>query len=885
MQGRRRHRLKKVLAWGFLATCASLAGALWFAYVYVTDSDTIPRLIRGEAPKFLPGSVVDVGRARVRPFGGEIHLLHVSLRQSIDGRVFEAVRIPWLNLRHNARALLDGRFEPTEVVVAQPTLRLRRRADGSWNLQGLFANPFPVKGMLAPPIALQNGTVELVSDDAPAGTGTGAAPAGTAANSAAVLREVTGRLEPAGPGKYSFDLSARGDTFGRVTLRGMADLKSGRIDLVGELTRLSLSETLRGRLPAEYRPAYDQLGLTGGEVDLTVGRFTFDPAGSPALTYAVSGRLRSCLWNCPKMPFPLGELGGGFALRDGVLSLNRLEGYYGTTSVRVDRAECDLADVEQGPFSVEMEVLDLELDDRLRERTPPEYQSAWKAFSPKGRVSLSVSAARETRGGPVRRKVECECDDVATEYEHFRYPLDHVRGRLVWEGDQIRVVRLYTLVGGQPISATGTIDHPGPNAVVNLAFAGQGLPIDDALFRAMPPDVRKVVQEFQPSGSVRGTATLRRTPPEKPGDDPRGKVAVDAILDLNERCNVRWVGMPYPVNNLTGRLEIHPDLWEFKNMRGIHGQAVITGSGKVVKLPGPGNRLNVDLHLNAEKLPFDDELRDSLQPAWRKSWAILDPTGSCDVDATIHARHGQRENVRLVIVPRPATDVRLRYSREPKPGDPGGQFELRLEDVTGRFVFNNGPVDMKDVGFTFHGTPVQFDHGRVVVEDSGKFELGVSDLWVKDIRLDSRLRTIMPPVMAQFAQRLDDGRTFTVKGNMGLGWSGRPGAPVRCSWDNALVVFNDNSIQIQPGVGVEHLQGQIDHVQGWTDGSTFDLHGALQLASVVLLGQQITGLESPIDVEHGEARLDNIRGDLLGGRIEGKIGITLDATPKYSTAF
>ena len=142
------------------------------------------------------------------------------------------------------------------------------------------------------------------------------------------------------------------------------------------------------------------------------------------------------------------------------------------------------------------------------------------------------------------------------------------------------------------------------------------------------------------------------------------------------------------------------------------------------------------------------------------------------------------DSYHLEIRPRPATGVCLKYTREPKPGvDPGGTFKLRMEDVTGLFVFDNGPVHMHDVGFRFHDAPVQFARGTVVVEDSGRFDLAVADLYARNIRLEQRLRSYMPPVMAQFAQRLDDGRTFTLKGNLGLGWSGQPGAPVRCGWD------------------------------------------------------------------------------------------------------
>lgn len=872
----RRYRLRKALAWATVVLVASLAGGLWFAYVYATDSETLARVIRNGAPRYLPDATVEVGRAKVRPFAGEFHVSQISVRQTIDGVPFETLRIPWLNLRHDPRALMDGKFEPTQVVVAQPTLRIRQRPDGTWNLQGLLAKPWPSTGMKTPPVLIQNGTVEL------------SVPGERAA---AVLREVTLKLEAEGAGKFSFDGSAKGDSFDRLTLQGTVEVSTGRIEMRGDLARLTISEPLRGRLPAAFRPSVEKAGLTSGEVDLRVNRLTYDPAAAPAdrLHYDVSGRVSSGLLNCKKyLPFPINDLSAGFSARDGVCTIDRAEGYFGGTTVHIDRGRFMFGDPERMPFEVELEVVDLELDEKLRAWAPPRFADLWASFRPSGRVSLAVSAGRETEGGPMRRKVVADCQDVALLYKHFPYPVDHVRGRVVWEGERVSLLNLNTLsVGGQLLQASGTIDHPGPRAAVSLTFEGQALPIDKKLFDALPPDVTKVVSQFSPSGTARGKVQVRRIPPEKPGDDPKGKVTVDAFLDLNERCGIKWAGLPYPVNNLTGRLEIHPDLWVFKNMRGVNGQAVITGDGRVQKVPGPtpAGRLNIDLNLKAQMLPFDEQLRKALTPAWQKSWAILDPTGSSDVSATIRVHPGEPDRYRLVVTPGTATDVRLRYSRAPKPGvDPGGVFELRMEDVSGRFVFNNGVVEMSDVGFRFHDAPVQFAGGTVKVEDSGRFELGVGDLCVKDIRLDSRLRKIMPPVMEQFAQKLDDGKPFTLKGNLGLGWSGLPGEPVKCTWDHVLVVFDDNSVQIQPGLAVEHLQGQLDSVSGQTYGDLFELHGALQLKSLGLLGQQVTELESPIHVQGGVARLENLRGKLLGGLVSGRLGVTLDATPKYEAS-
>lgn len=869
MRVRRRHRLRKLVAWATLAIVASVAGCALYAYSYFVDSDNLSRMVKAVLPKYLPGSRVDIMRAKLRPLSGEFHLNQVHIRQEIDGVPFLALKIPWLNVR--APELVQGNFEPSEVVVAQPTLRLKRRKDGTWNLQGLLASPWPGPVLKTPPIQINNGTLELA--DGPKDEVT------------AVLRDVFVKLEPAGDGKLAFEGTAKGDTFDRLSVRGTVDIHSGQVDFSGDVARLLLSEPLRSRLPAEWKPAVERLGLNAGEFDLTIGHVAYDPAARSPIQYDVSGRLRGGTWNCPKLPFPLNDLSGKFSARDGVFTIARAEGYYGTTVIRVTDSSFSLGDTENGPLELDLEVVDLKLDEKLKEKTPPPLDGIWQEFDPSGRINVRVNAARAEPGGSLWSRVEVDCLDVALTYKHFRYPVDHVNGRLVFEDDRVTVVNLQTLVGGRPLSAKGTVDHPGPDAVAHLEFAGEALPVDQALFDALPPEVRDVLDDFSPTGAVRGTLTLSRTPARDPQADPIGDVRIDAFLDLNGRCGMVWKNLPYPINNLTGRLEIHPDLWVFKDVKGVNGQAVMSGSGEVRKVGGTPKepKLKVDLKLRAERLPFDDQLRTALPLAWRKSWEILSPTGSSDVDATIAVRPGVPDSYVLKIVPRPATAVKLRYTREPKPGvDPGGTFELPMEHVSGTFVFNNGPVEMTDVGFRFYGAPVQFGHGKVMVEDSGKFDLDVRDLWVRDIRLDARLQQIMPPIMAGFAQRLDDGRTFTLKGNLALGWNGTPGAPVHCDWNDALVVFNDNTVQIQPGLSLEHVQGQLDHVRGTTNGETFDLHGALKLESVSLLGQQITGLESPIDVDHGTARLGDIRGTLLGGTLMGALSVSLDATPRYS---
>jgi hypothetical protein len=154
-------RVARFLFWGLVLCFSSLAGGLWFAYWYITDSETISRIIRQHAVRYLPNTMLDPGRVRPDIRAGELVLHDLKLRQRIDGDTFETLRIAFLSLQVNARKLAAGKFEPSKIIIGQPTLRLRAKKDGKWNVQGLLADPWPGPWIETPPIQIRNGTVEL----------------------------------------------------------------------------------------------------------------------------------------------------------------------------------------------------------------------------------------------------------------------------------------------------------------------------------------------------------------------------------------------------------------------------------------------------------------------------------------------------------------------------------------------------------------------------------------------------------------------------------------------------------------------------------------------------------------------------------------------------
>jgi hypothetical protein len=859
-------RARKLIIWGFILVSAVLTGAVTFAYSYVTDSDTLAKLIRDQAPRFLPTSLLLVDRVQVRPFVGEVTLSQIQLWQKVNRKAFLTAQLPWINIRHDLRALWHGRFEPREIIVTHMTLQLRRRDDGTWNVQDRLADPWPGPPLeVEPTITIKNGTVKLIEADPE--------------NPSVILRDVALKIESAGNHMMKLEGSAKGDNFDTLRIEGTIDGRTGRLELTkGDLTRLSINETLRRRLPPEARKTFDQAKLSGGEMDLGLKRLVIEGGRANMSTYVGSVHLRESTWSLPELPFALDDVSAIAKVEKGEIRVEHAEGRNGKTLVTA-WGVLSAAAPETGPMDLRIDVVDLELDGRLKQATPPEFAAIWDEYKPRGWVNLALHLRRKNAGEAPKFGLTVDAQDVAMTYHMFKYKLEHIRGMGEWRGSRI-TLDARTIVGDGLVTVKGTIDNPGPDCKVALDFTGEAMPVDDTLMKAMPPDVRAVVDQFHPSGTVRGTAQLRRRPPPRPGAP--ADITIVMKLDLNDRCSMRWDGMPYPIQDLTGHLEIYPDHWTFDRVRGRNGEAIIEADGRVDQVaPGVFKSL---IHLQADGIRFDPQLRAALPKQWRDSWDTLKPSGSSRVNAKIEAEPGQEPHYHLRIEPGP--DTRVELSLTPVPGSAGfapgalGVIQLPpMENIQGEFLFDDGIVTMNGVNFVFREAPVKFKNGTVTMSDSGKFLLKVTDLEVNKLRLDASLRSIMPPVMGHFAQRLDDGRTFGIHTGLAIGWSGRKGDPARVEWADATIVFNGNTIET--GLPLRNLQGQADHLQGWSDGREIELHGQINLDSVELLDQQVTGLKAGVDVAENLAKISEIRGTILGGEVSGDAEISLDDSPFY----
>ena len=83
-----------------------------------------------------------------------------------------------------------------------------------------------------------------------------------------------------------------------------------------------------------------------------------------------------------------------------MLTINHAQGSNGMTTLRAE-GSIGMTEPERFPLDLRIGLIDLELDKRLRKRTPSEYDELWDIFEPSDRVNVSVHLTRQARGAPL----------------------------------------------------------------------------------------------------------------------------------------------------------------------------------------------------------------------------------------------------------------------------------------------------------------------------------------------------------------------------------------------------------------------------------------------------------------------------------------------------
>jgi len=256
------------------------------------------------------------------------------------------------------------------------------------------------------------------------------------------------------------------------------------------------------------------------------------------------------------------------------------------------------------------------------------FRNFIKDFNPRGRASLNARVHKHPGEAHGIEFIEgtLEILGITAAYHHFPYEFNDVTGTVHWRPDRkIEIRDLTGRRGPATIHVEGL--HEGYHSEgLELSIHARDVPLDDYLLSHLSKADRALAERFSARARTDIELDIHRAdlPAGTPDNPPKTEIDV-TFLD----GPMQFDAFPYPLDNLTGRLEIRGRTYRLKDFSGRQGAARVDLNGEVVRHQ-PGD-LRFEIDLNAADIPLDKVLADALPETAREAYQKLQPSGRANV--------------------------------------------------------------------------------------------------------------------------------------------------------------------------------------------------------------------------------------------------------------
>jgi len=694
-----------------LGTALLLLVTAGFAlYFYFTRDESIRRRTIAYLTE-ATGGEVSVGRAEFRMFGGiELDDVHVSTPfdkdldpSAVDPASREIFSARTLTIQHDPWRLLIGSLRINRIVAAEPTITLSQNIDtGKRNWKSLFTGPRRERKpgpSRRPIVTLRRAKVDVVSINA---TGN--------RESKSTELDADVRPHPQNDEALCIEIRRLTNPAERTTV-----IFNPRDQVVANTPFVDMG-TIGLQLPAAYQRLFQNIQLDG---ELKLARINYSDEGRQRRDIEVEIRNVRCslppsLWRpkeapatgvagaLPKDDLAMTEMNGRMTVRGEILELEvtgRLNGSPCRIDGRVDHIQDDAELRDYG--------LDLHLafdrfimpeggnrEDLLNDvRVPEDLREFICRYDPHGAFDIECYVVRPAFHGPgrsFRGLIRPQGGDGS--FHKFPYRVTDLKGEIHIDPERITFHDVRGLHGSGTVRINGGVLLCECYDAFDLYFHTNGIPLDDALFEALPPRFRSITERFHLRGTADVLVHLYRE--SGPLDKPKPVFHATVTADLVD-AKACFDEFPYRLSDLYGRVRVADDRLDVIGLRGRHGHASVIVDGYATVTPGSSD---VELRIEARDVNLDGDLTEALPSDVGKAFNDLRPSGRADVLARVF-RHGEDRN--------------LTYDVEADVRDASIQsvdFPIRLSDVGGRLRVRPGWL-------AFQG--VRGKRGETTVEASG----------------------------------------------------------------------------------------------------------------------------------------------------------------------
>jgi hypothetical protein len=849
--------VRKTLQW--IATLLLLAGAGGggYSYWFFTHSDEQLRAkIYEFVEKKLPNARLEIGRAWF--WGHKVHLQNVLL--SAKGLDQPLARCAEIVITLDGEELSDElRIDVRAVHVVRPDVRVVRDSAGHWNWEKIL--PLPEPDEMCPDVAFDDLQIGLQLAHSSADTATFHVQQGGV------------RLVPSARKVFQVEADFRLPSLGDIHLDGGFDLEKRSWQLgggtaaganVGDLVdsvfhafpeageRLAAFEkSLRSSVRTASRDAdsttpVEPAPLPGRSVAPHVsGRAKIhfelrrDSSRAP-LVYKVLAELAQGEIDHPLLPFGLQAVAGKVFADNSRLILRDVEGQNGAMSVNLD-GQLDLPNPAAGN-RIEVKIVDLPLDNRLRSRLSPALQRLYRIIRPEGQIDAAGSIVRGANGGwnPVGWKLTAKHCAVA--HEKFPYPITDVVGTATQRENNSLDIDFRGRAGSRPVRLTGLVSHPGPDAEADFEFDVQRLPVDDVLLSAAAaqPPLHRTLSAL----NIRGLLDVHSHFHRPAGPVEKMDWRMDARLADG---SLEYELFAYRLTDFSGHFGFDSikGVWSFDELHARHGPAQLWGVGSFVKRD-PADRGTLKLDIHADNVAIEREFEQAFPAYAQKLWDMVYPSGKLKTHILLSWNPGSKLQIEVPVAV--VTDGTLEIHSFPYP----------LDHVNAQFAYGRDPSSGSDriliVAFQAQHdeTKISIDNRRNVPVQShilcppaddpiGEWLIHLEPLRVEDLNPDQTLRRALPVVVRSTVNTLNPRGKVSLDGMLELRGTRRPTDPVTAAWNFRTIA---SGATISTGVELTNVYGEAKSRGTW-DGRNVRLEGSVNLKSVYVFTHQFTSIHGP----------------------------------------
>lgn len=146
----------------------------------------------------------------------------------------------------------------------------------------------------------------------------------------------------------------------------------------------------------------------------------------------------------------------------------------------------------------------LPFDSELYEAIPPRLQDGWNELRPAGRFDAAAKLSWQPGGDLELKFPKVQLKHAELNLAHFPFPWNNVNGELSYERDELRILNLHAEHDDCRLRGKGIGVFPA-DLPWNLRFTEffvDDLPTTPALRRALPDQLRMIVDALNPTGTV-----------------------------------------------------------------------------------------------------------------------------------------------------------------------------------------------------------------------------------------------------------------------------------------------------------------------------------------------------------------------------------------------